>query len=116
MKRSRPLRKSRLKAVGKQRPAKWAKAYGSEARVRFVKSLPCAWCATTRTERHNAHLPTKSGMGRKGPYTAIVPMCAVCHDRLDGRAYPRPTAQELETFWNIAEQVQADWLDACADF
>lgn len=97
-----------------KRNRKWEAAYGSEGRVQFIKRLPCAWCATTERDRHNAHLPTGAGMGQKGPYTAIVPMCWQCHDKLDGRARPRPTESEMETFWHIAAQVQADWLDHCS--
>lgn len=111
-----PLRRSKgVRRVGPKREAKWLAAYGSPARVAFVKRLPCAWCATTRAERRNCHLPTRSGMGMKGPYTAVVPMCDDCHAKLDGRARPRPTETELETFWHIASQVQADWLDYCKE-
>lgn len=115
MKCSKPLKSGgRIKPNWKRRDANFVRQYGSSARVLFVKSLPCCWCATTQEERQNCHLPSRSGMGRKGDFTTVVPMCGSCHDRLDGRAYPRPTESEMEMFWHIAEQVQADWLDYVA--
>lgn len=106
MKRKKPVRR-----VGPKRDQKWLRAYGSPARVAFVKSLPCAVCGTTATERHNAHLPSKHGMGLKGPYTDIVPACQRCHDRMDGRALPPIPEHEWPTLVEIAAQVQRDWLD-----
>lgn len=75
-----PPRKTRVKAVNrKRRDARWLHAFGSEARVRFVASLPClAHSPICHGEIHNHH--TKNGgMGKKAPASSVVPLCAVHH-------------------------------------
>lgn len=57
----------------------WLRAYGSEKRVRFVKSLPClvnnAECSGPI---ENAHIEN-GGMGRKADADKIVPLCQHHH-------------------------------------
>jgi len=90
-----PVRKAR----------EFARAYGSKARVEFVKALGCFQCGAAVAE--NAHLHgSKSGMGRKGPYTDIVPLCRTCHTRYDAytlmpnEAQLRVTADLVEIAWH----------------
>ena len=63
-----------------------ARAYGSKARVTFVQTIPCILCARTPSE--NAHMKSKSGMGRKGHYTTIAALCHDCHYAYDTNALP----------------------------
>jgi hypothetical protein len=65
--------------VTRTKPEKFAYEYGSKARVAFVSELPCAVCGAGPC--HNHHCRT-DGMSRKGPKTAIVPLCGVCHTRI----------------------------------
>lgn len=88
-----------------RRAREFARAYGSKARVKFVKALGCFQCGAAVAE--NAHLHgSKSGMGRKGPYTDIVPLCRTCHTRYDAytlmpnEAQLRVTADLVEIAWH----------------
>jgi len=66
----------------KRADANYARAYGSHLRVALIKTLNCVVCGATPCD--NAHLHgSKAGMGRKGPYTDIVPLCRKCHTRYD---------------------------------
>ena len=58
---------------------KFAYEYGSRGRKSFVKKLPCAVCGAGPC--HNHHCRT-DGMSRKGPSTAVVPLCGECHARV----------------------------------
>jgi hypothetical protein len=64
-----PVRKvNRARKVGE-----WARAYHSKAFVRFTKAAPCAACG--RGPCDSAHTIT-GGMGRKGDWTTIIPLCS----------------------------------------
>lgn len=62
----------------RDRDEKFAYEYHSEARVEFVRRLPCCVCG--RRPSQNSHV-WGDGTARKGPYVAIVPHCWSCHDR-----------------------------------
>ena len=63
----------------KRHKTEWARAYHSAARVAFVKSLPCAFTGEDGYPlRENAHT-VSGGMGRKGPYTSIIPATREVH-------------------------------------
>lgn len=76
-------RKTYPKRVNPERKAReFARQYGSTARVRFIKSLPCGHCSRQPEEGvENAHLPSKSGAGRKGDACHVVPLCRECHEQ-----------------------------------
>ena len=130
LKRSAPLR-SREPARGggrkptkrkRRTPSEFRRIYGSKERVGFVKSLPCANCnirdgfydGLVMWAVVNAHV-RNSGTGRKGPYTAIIPLCetpdrAGCHDvqhdvgwlalsALDTREKREAAATRTEELW-----------------
>lgn len=97
MKRQTPLRRTSAlarttpmkKANRKRRQSEFARAYGSRARVAWVKSRPCAllgfagaWLCDGEIE--NAHTHT-DGMGRKADYQFIAPLCRKHHREYDGR-------------------------------
>lgn len=75
MKRS--VRVKPINALRKRR--RFVAAYHSPERVAFVQALPCRNCAETPSD--NAHTEN-GGMGLKGPYTSIVPLCGRCHRQL----------------------------------
>lgn len=65
--------------VARTKAEKFAYEYGSKPRVAFISELPCAVCGAGPC--HNHHCRT-DGMSRKGPSTAIVPLCGRCHTRI----------------------------------
>lgn len=102
------LKRASLRRRGKKWVAKWRRAYHSPERVNFVKSLPC--CLSGLAGVENAHVEG-DGAGRKGHYTAIVPMRRELHRRwhrygLEGlapysatRDYLLYCASETERMW-----------------
>ncbi|HSH45807.1 MAG TPA: hypothetical protein VK966_08125, partial [Longimicrobiales bacterium] len=56
-----------------RRDREWARAYGSEVRVEFVKALPCC-VPGCRNRAENAHTES-GGMGRKADADTIAPLC-----------------------------------------
>jgi len=110
--------------MGRSRSEKFAYEYGSKARVAFVAGLPCAVCGANPC--HNHHVRA-DGMGRKGPRTAIVPLCGSCHNRIHSigklsviQQMDRPLRlpipdglrgyQQCETWDDLAAAVEALWL------
>jgi 5-methylcytosine-specific restriction endonuclease McrA len=96
-----------------RRAREFARCYGSKARVAFIKTLACVVCGATPSD--NAHIHgSKAGMGRKGPYTDIVPLCRSCHTRYDeytlklDPAGLRLVADALEmyTSWTLPRSVE----------
>jgi hypothetical protein len=75
---SKPIPRSRPRKVGPNKARNWKRAYGSKARVEFVKSLPCAACGVVGYSE-NAHLPPKgeAGTGYKADSRFIAPMCGL---------------------------------------
>lgn len=72
-----PLRRDTpLRSVNPERKAReFARAYGSEARVRRLKRMKCAVPFCTRWTCDNAHLE-REGMSRKGHWSTVVPLCS----------------------------------------
>jgi hypothetical protein len=70
-----PLKRGKPpKPVNKKRKkSEWARAYHSEAFVRFTKSAPCA--ADGRTPCDAAHTES-GGAGRKADWDTIIPLCS----------------------------------------
>lgn len=101
----------------KRHAANFIRAYGSEARVKWVKGLGCVVCG--RKPADNAHLPSRSGMGRKGDSCHIVPLCPASflwsghHAELDSigveafdakyRVNLRQVAAVLDVLWTQIE-------------
>lgn len=81
MKRSAPIKRGGPIARGKRpkarnpkrRKSEFARAYGSDERVAWVKGLPCTVCGATPCD--NAHTAS-GGAGRKGDHRTIVPLCS----------------------------------------
>jgi len=60
----------------KRRRSEFARCYHSEARKRFVQSLPCCACGVVGYSE-NAHVTDDGtkGAGRKSGYRCIAPLC-----------------------------------------
>lgn len=120
MKRHTPLKSGgRIKPNRKRRDRTWKAAYGSEARVIWFHAKPCAICGEEKAERIVvAHLPSRSGMGKKSPYWLTVPAHAgACHDRLDRRGNAKDWLDDVarEQLYHVAEQLQSEWLEYCGE-
>lgn len=63
----------------------FARIYGSEERVRTIKALPCAVPECMGGPCDNHHLKN-GGLGRKGPWQSIVPLCFMHHEAYHRRA------------------------------
>lgn len=103
-------RKSLRARNAKRKAAEFARAFYSDGRVRFVRSLPCIACLKFG-EIENAHIEG-GGALRRADYTKIVPMCRTCHRRMHRIG--------IDTFlacWNLtrddlpmlAEETERNW-------
>ena len=104
-----PLKRRRQSASDVRE--KFEREYHSDTRRRWVAELPCLVCSMTPCE--NAHT-RNDGMGRKGPYTTIVPLCGAHHReshaigvRSFEAKYTRPLIGRTLESW--AETVERAW-------
>ena len=73
------MKRSRLRARNpKRKQSEWQRAYGSKARVAWVKAQPCVVGQHCAGPIENAHT-ANGGMGRKGDADTIVPLCRRHH-------------------------------------
>ena len=109
--RRKPIRRSPVRKVNPKRKAsEFARCYGSKARVAFVKALPCAACGR-QGQSENAHA-FGDGAGRKGPYTAILPLCGDCHRKQHSRGWSALAwlrSPEIRIGW--ANVTEAGWQE-----
>jgi hypothetical protein len=99
----------RVNAARKKR--EFARAYHSKERVAFVKGMRCI-CATTMCSPciDNAHI-AGGGMGRKGAYLNIVPLCRYHHRMLHEKGvvwFEDVYALDLQ---DEADVTESAWLD-----
>lgn len=77
--------------------------FHSKARVEFVRERPCVLCGGGPSD--NAHIPSQSGMGLRGNYTLIVPLCRRCHQDMDDHP-----VRWYNLWWiSRAEEVESAW-------
>lgn len=116
MKRSAPMQRSgyikrrvRVKPVNAKRKAKnTERAYGMPARREWIRWQPCLGCGATPCD--NAHTPHPSaGMGFKGDYESVVPLCRPCHRAFDGHKAPFDTELAREAVQFHAAFLAARW-------
>ena len=100
----------------KRQASEFARCFHSRDRVRFVKSLPCLYCsslspfiASVTGPSDNAHT-VKEGMGRRGPYTSIVPLCRNHHRWYDERRGPFAQPELREAIAAAAVRTEGLWL------
>lgn len=96
-------------------PSEYARIYGSRARVRWVKHLPCCYCvalspffARTDGSSHNAHT-VSGGKGRKADACTIVPLCASHHRRYDEHKVPFDTPEARDAMKLAAAAIDSRW-------
>lgn len=71
-------RKVRVKSRNNARQRDdFARVYHSEARRKFVASLPCSACGIGPCQGHHIE---NEGASRKAHYTKIIPLCVPCHE------------------------------------
>ena len=101
--------------VAETKAQKFRREYHSRERVRFVAALACVVCASSPCENHHIR---GDGLARKGPYTAIVPLCAGCHRRwhtigklslLQAEAPLAWRGRYWEQWDDVAEEVERLW-------
>lgn len=83
MKRTQLRRKTPMKKVNPERRAREReRAYGPPERREWIQRQPCSVPGCTNRPSVNAHVDREgdpSGMGRKGDYTQIIPLCQPHH-------------------------------------
>lgn len=79
---AKPKNQRRTKPA-REREAEFRRVYHSKRRVAWVGTLPCCACGKQPSGRWPSenHHTWAEGTSRKGPYTAIVPLCRPCHRR-----------------------------------
>jgi hypothetical protein len=111
--RARLKSRKRVKARNpKRRAAQFARAYGSEDRVEWIKAQRCLTCGDHGPSQ-NSHLRSRAGAGRKGDATKVIPQCNPCHDLYPRRSqwrarFPHWTDEKLET---AAAVIDARWQE-----
>lgn len=115
-----PPRKARMArgpiARKPRKASEFRRVYGSRARVRWVKSLPCVAClavspifgAISAGQSQNAHTVT-GGMGRKAGSETIVPLCASHHRCYDQHQPPFDTPAARQAVIDAAAVVETAW-------
>ncbi len=105
-----PTRKVVKKRNAGRRVSEFARAYGSRARVQFVKQYAClvgdAYCIGEPID--NAHT-IGGGMGRKADATTIVPLCRYHHRELHRHGVGTFVAVHRIEFAAAAARVERDW-------
>ena len=77
-----PMKRSPLKPINPtRRKANFARAYHSQAFVRWIHRLPCWACGYCGPSERQAAHTTNGGMGRKADAASIIALCNVCHTR-----------------------------------
>lgn len=82
----------------------FGRAYGSEDRVKWMRSQPCVVCGGRPCE--NAHVKN-GGMGRKADARFIVPLCHVCHQKVHEAGQ-----QTFEMLYNMDLTLWSQIIDA----
>jgi hypothetical protein len=104
------IKRSRLRPK-KRSAADFARIYGSQERVRWVKSLPCCGCGrlpTDDAQTENAHT-VSGGKGRKADAATIAPLCHGCHMRYDRHLPPFNAEPARELVKVAAFATYAQW-------
>ena len=114
MKRTGSLKRTgRIKPNAKRKAKTFARVFGSEARVRFVKALPCAVPGCRRRDIQNAHVGSHvdAGTGRRGDADTVAPLCEPHHKQQESRtgAFEDEIGVPRGFLMERAAQVDAAW-------
>lgn len=111
LKRSAPPPRGKAIRRKPRKASEFARIYGSEARVRWVKSLPCVGCGAIPSEdrpSENAHTVT-GGTSRKADAATIAPLCHGCHVKYDRHVPPFRDEPARELVKVAAFATYAQW-------
>jgi hypothetical protein len=108
-------RKAVKKRNAGRKVREFARCFDSRARVQFIKSLPCVYCAalspiiaSVTGPSDNAHT-AKEGMGRRGHFTTIVPLCRSHHRRYDEHRAPFDQQSVRDAVRSLAPKIEGLW-------
>lgn len=105
-------RNSSRKKVWRRKPSDFARIYGSKKRVAWVRALGCiARSSGCHGPVDNAHVPSRSGMSRKGDAWQIVPLCRAHHRELHDDGY----VEAVDIDARSVTILDRDYLQICAD-
>lgn len=107
---TKPIAKTPVKKRNaKRKVSEFARAYGSKARVEWVKSRPCvAWTRNCQGPIHNHHIKNGGG-SRKADARFIVPLCELHHGvlhRMGRQSFESGYNCHLETW---AATIELQW-------
>ena len=90
-------RRCRETKRGLQRDARWR----SEPYLKWIRSLPCSYCGTTRgvVAHHVIGIWNMSGMGLKAPDSFAMPACDGPGDTCHRKIHASKTLQALQPQW-----------------
>ena len=95
------------------RDGKFRIAFHSSERVNFFHNLPCEVTGKRLIDIHNAH--TKGGgVGRRGPYTSIVPLHWWVHtdfDEMPNAKFEKKYKRTKQSVRDRAPHYQQMWLE-----
>lgn len=101
------MRKTPLRKRNPARKAReFARAYGGEARVAFIRAMPCLTCGGHPCE--NAHVKS-GGAGRKADARWVVPLCHGCHAQLHTTGQQTFEAKYGIDLMHWAQVIDARW-------
>ncbi len=111
-----PKRSGRIKPK-KRSVGEFARIYGSQARVRWIKAQPCYACGAVAggdLAIVNAHTEN-GGTGRKAEYTTIIPLCTTiqkngCHDWQHQYGWQMLLLDNIDKRRAVAAKYEAAWL------
>jgi hypothetical protein len=108
----------------KRQAVEFARTFGSVARVRWIKSLPCLACLLVDRiysggKIENAHVADpghEKGGSRRANHRGIVPLCERHHTRFDRWLKPFDDPNQREFIERQAERIAVKWDAIKGDF
>ena len=73
-----------MRTAAERKRAAWVHAYRSEEYVDWIHGLDCQGCGRLPSEA--AHTAA-GGMGLKGPWQSLIPLCRVCHTKVHAQGW-----------------------------
>jgi hypothetical protein len=98
----------------KRKAAEMVRAYGSPVRREWIRARPCSVWGCTNRPSENAHVSPEnepSGMGRKGDYQYVIPLCRHHHEqyhRMGQRTFNDEHRMDVAL---VAVYTQGLWLE-----
>ena len=110
------MKRTPMKKINTQRRAREReRAYGPPERRKWISELPCSVPGCGLGPSENAHVSPEnepSGMGRKGDYQYVIPLCHHHHQELHNSGQRTFNDTYRIDVALIAVHTQATWLEA----